>query len=885
MMVKKAMLVVLAMVLIVSVIGCAPIPKQGGTQRENDPQDADAMTLTAALMGGVLQNHPTGYADYDVTRHDALTLINDKAVELNAKTTSALPHVAALADALQVVWDMPRGQIRWPVLYNINTANISYLKTLALLDSNLTELPTVLEQTAQPLIALEAARALEDAAVHLMIAGAYLDVFASMDDPVNQGVHLTILIQAWQKAESALAEMIGTAQQLGTLVTEAVETDRALADAETRSAGEDFETLKRLVSQHNGNDDADLIIQTMDAWMQPFGTQVNDTVSDGTKMPGCAAGVFRAVALLDSAWQGEVNGEAQDAADRLNDAVNAANAPPPKDVNIRYSTSYNTDDAEAVIGLFLILPLGDAMDTESAPAAPPAEDPVKPTELLFPTDTNNVKVNAFHTVMNATLEAAAERGYDPEFATAVMDEENDDPGDRRDMMDTFFSQYELELLAIAALNAAEDRNQANADSLLGDVEFDKLLAIMLTQASAQRSRDNPVDAGNLSYLPENVVNAVQRISGDDDTASIVNRDVPPLFDDEGIESGALAAMLGSKDTSVDTRDEAAKTLAGSIQTQIKTGGTAATSGDSRDLLSALNDMLGKSDAAKEIRSMVIAQAIGDALSNVVKAFEQNPDKAINEGLKALIKQVRGIEGAENWTRFLEGLQGAARDSTLWQAIADGVLSGDIVDKMVSGGISLIGNLFITDKEVVQQTADAVPTADNAEIQGEEPAPTPLVSVYDYSGTYQLELTLVNADWTIHPYDQAVFGGTEDEWKAYMQDMIDEAENADYMDDWRNPSGKINIEHDVDQGTLRIEIIGSEFQDVFIRDDDDWFYDVNLVVHTAQCTGNTGNGGDTSLLEISFDVGLDGEISIVGSHMVINRGKLADVQRTFDVAGF
>ena len=171
-------------------------------------------TIADSLLAGILQYYPTGNEEYDRARQSALKKIDDLAYSLHQASIDSLSYAAALAQQLSDIWERPREEIQWPVLYGLNSANISYLQALGYIDGfENEELPTALRQTARPLYALGAASCIEDSIMHLLIANGYYEWFAS-NEGAQTNPHWNTVMQIWQEAKPVFTDMIGTAQQL-----------------------------------------------------------------------------------------------------------------------------------------------------------------------------------------------------------------------------------------------------------------------------------------------------------------------------------------------------------------------------------------------------------------------------------------------------------------------------------------------------------------------------------------------------------------------------------------------------------------------------------------------------------------------------------------------
>ena len=154
---------------------------------------------------------------------------------------------------------------------------------------------------------------------------------------------------------------------------------------------------------------------------------------------------------------------------------------------------------------------------------------------------------------------------------------------------------------------------------------------------------------------------------------------------------------------------------------------------------------------------------------------------------------------------------------------------------------------------------------------------------DYSGFYTLELTLVNAAFTKHPYTSDSGFANEAEYNAYIDEVIEELQTADYYDDWRNPSGTVEVLHDSAGGTLSISLYDSGLVEVFIFSEGERSYHVQIDAGTVSFAGENADG-DYAYGSLTFNAGPDGNITVTGSWTVVNPGSLADVQRTFEVSG-
>ena len=176
----------------------------------------EGLTLSAALATGVLQYYPTGNAQYDAARLIALDRIRELTETLNEKTAAMLSHTAALAELLDTIWDMPRDDVPWPVLYNIYSANISHLQAAFLLDHDyLKNLPAELRQTAAPLSALQAASCMEDAALHLLTALSFYTSLESVQEPSTGEAFWENVLAVWEDIETDFDEMCVTRGEIG----------------------------------------------------------------------------------------------------------------------------------------------------------------------------------------------------------------------------------------------------------------------------------------------------------------------------------------------------------------------------------------------------------------------------------------------------------------------------------------------------------------------------------------------------------------------------------------------------------------------------------------------------------------------------------------------
>ena len=154
---------------------------------------------------------------------------------------------------------------------------------------------------------------------------------------------------------------------------------------------------------------------------------------------------------------------------------------------------------------------------------------------------------------------------------------------------------------------------------------------------------------------------------------------------------------------------------------------------------------------------------------------------------------------------------------------------------------------------------------------------------DYSGTYMLELTLVEATFTKYPYTSDSGFANEAEYNAYIDEVIEEVQTADYYDDWRNPSGTVEVLHDTAGGTLSLSLYGSGLVEVFIFNEGERSYHVQIDTDTVSFAGENTDG-DYAYGSLTFNAGPDGDITVTGSWTVVSPGSLADVQRTFEVNG-
>ena len=393
------------------------------------------------------------------------------------------------------------------------------------------------------------------------------------------------------------------------------------------------------------------------------------------------------------------------------------------------------------------MPLYDALDTPDPTASVnPPDEPLEPIDIAFPNFTGNAKVDAFHTVMNATLKAVNERGYDSNFGSAIMNDELDD-NDKRDAIGVMFGSMELDMLLLGALKAAEDRNNAAANAgqdgtLTGNEELDKLLAIILTQKSAEAETSAVITIDGTDELPERIKTTTDEICDDPAGLKLVDCGVPASIEsEEDVNNGLF--VLTSWDDEKDDDKSGADVLTSSLNSQTNAVVSSKTS-DSEDLM----DIFGLTD----IKSMIMAQVIDSALNDFKEQFSKDPVKAVEAALDRLKKQLSGLNGFEQWVKLLENLKELVSTNMLWQVMAD-VLTGDytalltpIIDSP-SGGDSNSGADTLPDASP-DASADISPSPSQADADNDGVVPVD----FDYTGYYALEFTLLDVSFEMQPYD-------------------------------------------------------------------------------------------------------------------------------------
>ncbi len=846
----------------------------------------NSLSLSSALAVGVLQYYPTGHAAYDAARRDALIRIQELTAELSEKTKTMLEHSASLAQLLDMIWDMTRDEVAWPVLYNVYSANISHLQAACLLDNALMiNLPAELRQTAAPLGALKAASCMEDAVIHLLTA---LSFYASLETLVETSVGETFwarVIDVWEDVEADFDEMCIMREKLDRLVCEVTAVDHVLYDAAMEKLNEDYDTLRESVNEYMDDtsaknaEEAQSVLDAFDIYLS------NDTDDSIADFPNTDIRLLQGGYALGTGLLAHIDEERYvQAANLLDSALVTCDSNHLKPADVSYTTAYNTEDAEAVIALFLLMPLHDALDAPdtTVPVAPPAE-PIKPIEVMFPTFTGNAKLDAFHTVMNATLEAANERGYDPDFGAAIMiDEMEDDDG--RIVLDHLFGNMELDMLLLGALQAAEDRNNASVSTgqnrtLTGDEELDKLLAIILTQKSAEAETSTRVNMGRTDNLPGQVKETTDRICDDPTGKKLVDRDIPISIEGEADVNNALFVMMDSGDN--DSDDETgADVLMGSLNSQINAAVSAKTS-DSDDFLGSLAGMLAATDALKNFQSMLLAQSVGNAIEDFEEQFSRDPEKAVEEAVDHLKQQLTGLNGFEQWAELLEGFKGAVGNNLLWQALADAV-TGDYTALLTLTMDTMqvdAGNA--NDAMVASPTPSGVaspsPSQDSSGNNGVIPVE------FDYTGYYALEFTLLDVSFEMQPYNpdnhlnpEPPFDISQSEWEQRAekeQEELVQDPNFSYKTDkiqiWHTP-GSDTIEADL---TMPVDIA---YQTIYELEDGSGM--VNSTIYFRPDEYSDGFG------YITFIGGDDGSIAIVGEVTEFFEGALNKHERHFRIDG-
>ena len=823
------------------------------------------LTPAAALASGVLQYYPTGHAGYDAARLQALKRVEALSAQLLEQVDTMLVHNAALAEQFDAVWELPRADIPWPVLYNLRSAAVSHLQALSLRDSSdMRALPAELRQTAGPMYALRAAACLQDSTVHLLMAagfGASLGETGDTALPDDLWNHVSAV---WEEAEADFNALGVTAEKLDTLVLEMLAADRQICNEEMERLADNLAALRADTAayiENNPDTDAAAVQELLDSFAVWLDDDADTQLTERTALnaddlfgQGCGLTGLSNVETTD-----QVAGNLKAAVDESND-----NQTKPR--HVRYSTAYRTAEAEGAIGLFLLIPLHDAFDeTAQTPPSEPAQ-PVKPIEVPFPTTTGNARVDAFHTVMNATLEAAHERGNDPDFAAAVLSDEVT-PDDLRDLTGSMVGGMELDMLLLAALSAAENRNNSAAagqtGTISGDPELDRLLAICLTQTTAADKTSDTIDLGSPDDLPGRVKDLTDTICSDPVGRKLADSDVPASPESEADVNNALYVMTGSDERQNDA-ETASTVLAASLQTQVNTAAASKTR-DGGDLFGTLTNMLGSSNTLKELQSMIIAQALGTALDDFSQALADDPEGAVNTALDRLIAQASGLSGFEQWAQLLQGLKDAVGNNLLWQALADAV----------TGDYTALLTLAI---ESSGQTPDASP-----DVPSSPPDDDVIPVEYDYSGFYALEFTLLDYVYEIQPYDpdnhmnsQPPFDITQSEWERRAEEEQTEQlqdPSFSYLTDkiqvWHEP-GADAVYADM---TLPVDIA---YQTDYELEDGSGMVKSTIYFRPNEYSDGYGY--------ISFVGGDNGSIEIIGEVTEYFEGGLNRLERHFRIDG-
>ncbi len=157
------------------------------------------------------------------------------------------------------------------------------------------------------------------------------------------------------------------------------------------------------------------------------------------------------------------------------------------------------------------------------------------------------------------------------------------------------------------------------------------------------------------------------------------------------------------------------------------------------------------------------------------------------------------------------------------------------------------------------------------------------AVQDYSGAYTLELTMNDLVVTRHPYSADSGFANEAEYHAYIDEVVEDMKTADAYDDWRNPSGKVEIFHDTAAGSVSLAILGEDLVEAFVLGNEERYYHAQMDAGTFAITGQNTDG-NTAQGRMTLAAAPDGGVTITGTLTVENPGSLADVQRTFTIRG-
>jgi len=257
-----------------------------------------------------------------------------------------------------------------------------------------------------------------------------------------------------------------------------------------------------------------------------------------------------------------------------------------------------------------------------------------------------------------------------------------------------------------------------------------------------------------------------------------------------------------------------------------------------------------------VKSEVKREAKKAAYAELARAAYRNP--ALRKAVR--LKEFLGIEGNEDLEAALE-----AHFKKQQQAEDSGSDWGDIGYEGEGG----------YDDPATSASVDIGPEGEGGY---DDPDGTA-----DYSGIYMLEFTLVDAVFTRHPYTPDSGFANEAEYNAYLDEVIAEMQTADYYEDWRNPSGGVELLHDTAQGTLTLSLYNSGLVEVFLFDEGERSYRAQFDGDTISFAGKNANG-DTAYGSLTFHTGPDGKITITGTWTVFNPGSMGDVQRTFEISG-
>ncbi len=837
----------------------------------------DTLTPLTALAAGVLQYYPTGHEAYDAARLKALLKVRELTDDLNEKTEAMLGQSAGLASMLDEIWDMPRTEVAWPVLYNLNSASIAHLQAACLLDDAYLEYyPAQLRQTAAPLGALTAASCMQDAVMHLLTALSFYASLQSARDASSSEDFWKRVMDFWEEAEPDFDDMCVEAEKLDALVSEIVGTDGELYDTAMEELGQSYDALRERVTDYmdeasdKSAEKAQTILDTYGSWITADTEDASMRSAMGDDAYFMKAGYMQGCGLLT----GQDDEKYDQSADRLDKAVEDSDEKRSKPDQVSYPPTYDTDDAEGVIALFVLSGIEYAPNTPDPQPVTESQE-IKPIELWFPTDTGNDKVNAFHTVMNATLEAAHERGYDPDLAAAVMKDELNEK-DRRDTMGSMFGCMELDMLVLGALKAAEDRNNAASNAgqngtLTGDAELDKLLAILMTQSSSDAGSSGRVRIDGSENLPESVKEATDRICDDPVGKKLVDRDVPVSPDAEEDVNDALTVMTGSGDDAdgSDT-DNAPGTdaLTGSLKRQI----TTAVSSKTDDSENSDNFSGSIIDGIKEFRSMMIAQVFDDMLEDFKTQFSKDPVKAVEDALDKLIEHLSGLNGFEQWAQLLKGLKDAVSSNLIWQALADAV-TGDYT--AMEGASDDGGTADADDKPGSSSDTGVTASPSPGQADGYNDGVVPVE--FDYSGYYALEFTLLDYVYEIQPYDPDNHSKlSESEWYEKAEQ---EQENEIQKTTFSYKQDNIQVWHEPGSDIIYLEHgfpVDISYQPSYELEDGSGM--VNSTVYFRAVEASDGFG------YITFAGGDDGGIAIIGEVTEYFEGMLNHLERHFRIDG-